>query len=158
MKPYYFILLFFIVTSCNYFDVKKTSSEAILNDELKTFNWSEVDTYPTFESCDYAETKDQKKICFQNTLTGIITTHLQEQSIIVSQDINDTLQIQFQISEKGILSLLEVQIDSLVRHEIPNIENMLHNSLDSLPKIFPALKRGQQVKTEFKLPVIIQMN
>jgi hypothetical protein len=149
---------FLLLVSCNYFDVKKTTSDAILNEELKTFNWSEVDDYPSFASCNDDVSKDEKKRCFQNTLTAIITNKIQRDTIVVSQDIDDTIYIKFQISEKGALTLLEARVDSVTRHEIPNIHEILVNSLDSLPEIYPAIKRGQQVKTAFTLPVIIQVN
>ena len=158
MKQACVILLFLAMTSCNYFDVKKKSSEAILNEELQTFNWSEVDVYPTFSSCDSSASKESLKQCFQNTLTGFITNNLQEESIVVTQDIDDIIIMKFQISEKGILILLDVKVDSITRQEIPNINELLTKSLDLLPKIYPAVKRGQQVKIEFNLPVIIQVN
>lgn len=144
--------------SCEYFNVKKTSSEAILKEELKTFNWNEVDEYPSFLNCDSSTTKQERKQCFENTLTNYITNSLQKDTIIVTQNIKDTLLFQLQISEKGILSLVHVEVDSLTNEEIPNLRELLMKSLDSLPKIYPALKRGQQVKTEFKLPIIIQVN
>ena len=50
-----------------------------------------------------------------------------------------------------------MEVDSLTNQEIPNIKVLLAKSIDSLPKIFPAIKRGQQVKTEFKLPIIIKV-
>ena len=35
-------------------------------------------------------------------------------------------------------------------------DSLLVASVKDLPNIFPAIKRGQQVKTEFKLPIIIK--
>ncbi|MCX7546966.1 hypothetical protein OS188_03265 [Xanthomarina sp. F1114] len=138
--------------------MKKTTSDAILNEELKTFNWSNVDEYPSFASCNDAISKEEKKRCFQNTLTAIITNKIQRDTIVVSQNIDDTIYIKFQISEQGVLSFLEAKVDSVTRHEIPNIDEILTSSLDSLPEIYPAIKRGQQVKTAFTLPVIIRVN
>lgn len=144
--------------SCEYFNVKKTSSEAILKEELQTFNWNEVDEYPSFSLCDSSANKQERKQCFETILTTHITNSLQKDTIVVSQDIEDTLLLQLQVSETGILSLVNLKVDSLTNHEIPNIKELLAKGLDSLPKIFPAIKRGQQVKTEFKLPVIIHVN
>lgn len=158
MKSTYVFLLFLIVTSCNYFDVKKTSSDAILNEELKTFNWSEVDEYPTFSSCDASLSKEIKKQCFQNTLTEIITKKLHNDTLVVSQNISDTIYMKIEISEKGALSLKEAKVDSITLQELPHIKSLLTTALDSLPQIFPAIKRGQQVKTAFTMPIIIQVN
>lgn len=158
MKHFYVCIVFSMLVSCEYFNAKKTSSEAILKEELQTFNWNDVDEYPTFSICDSSSTKQERKQCFENTLTTYITTYLRKDTIVVTQDIKDTIQLQLQVSGKGLLSLVDIQVDSLTLHEIPNIKELLAQSLDSLPKIFPALKRGQQVKTEFKLPIIIQVN
>jgi hypothetical protein len=147
-----------MLCSCEYFNVKKTSSEAILKEELQTFNWNNVDVYPTFSECDSSTTKQELKQCFERILNTHIANYLQKETIIVSQDIEDTISLQFQVSEKGVLTLLNAKVDSLTIKEIPNIKKILAKSLDSLPEIFPAIKRGQQVTTEFKLPIIIKMN
>ena len=157
MKQLYVFILVFMLSSCVYFNVKKTSSEAILNEELETFNWNDVDAYPTFSSCDSMSTKQEKKQCFENHLTTRIFSFLESEGIVVSQDINDTIVLNFQVSETGVLLLSSSKIDSLTLQEIPNIKTLLSKSIDSLPKIYPAIKRGQQVKTAFELPVIINV-
>jgi hypothetical protein len=138
--------------------VKKTSSEAILEEELQTFNWNDVDEYPSFSLCDSLSIKEDRKGCFQSVLTIHIWEFLKSKKLVVSQDIRDTIILNFQVSEKGSLNLLDAKIDSLTLQEIPDINKLLEQSLDSLPKIFPAIKRGQQVTTEFKLPIIINVN
>tara|TARA_R110001583_G_scaffold38897_4_gene125361 strand:+ start:2334 stop:2810 length:477 start_codon:yes stop_codon:yes gene_type:complete len=157
MKQLYVFILVLMLTSCEYFNVKKTSSEAILNEELKTFNWDDVDEYPAFSICDSLNTKQEKKQCFESKLTNEIFNFLENEVIVVTQDINDTINLSFQVSEKGELSLLNFEVDSLTIREIPNIKTLIHQSLDSLPNIFPAIKRGQQVKTQFELPIIINV-
>jgi hypothetical protein len=147
-----------MLTSCEYFNVKKTSSEAILNEELQTFNWESVDHYPTFSKCDSSKTKNESIACFQNTLVNHINAYLQQEIIIVTQDVTDTLQLHFQVNRLGELTIKEAKIDSITLVEIPNIKSLLHESLEALPKIFPAIKRGQQVTTEFNLPIIIHVN
>jgi hypothetical protein len=138
--------------------VKKTSSEAILKEELQTFNWNDVDEYPSFSICDSSETKTEKKYCFQQTIVTNITNFLEAERIVVSQDINDTLMLQFRVSQKGELALVHAKIDTLTLKEIPNIKDLIDSSLVVLPKLFPAIKRGQQVTTEFKIPVVIKVN
>ena len=147
-----------MLVSCEYFNVKKTSSEAILKEELQTFNWNDVDEYPSFSVCDSLIAKAEKKVCFQNILTNCIVNYLQKEKLIVNQDIHDTIVLEFQISKKGKLSLIHSKIDSITLYEIPNIKNLLNKSLDTLPEIFPAIKRGQQVKTKLYLPVVIKVD
>ncbi len=157
MKVFYVLIAVFILQSCEYFKVKKTSAEAILNEELKTFNWNEVDEYPSFSVCDSLTTNSDKQLCFSKNLAQHILHYLEAQKIIVNHHINDTINLQFELSEIGQLTLKNTVIDSLIVNEIPNIEQLLRHSLDSLPQIYPAIKRGQQVKTQFSLPVIVQV-
>ena len=158
MKQIAVFLLCLMLASCQYFDVEKTSSEAILKKELKTFNWKEVDSYPSFKTCDTLQSKLDAKQCFETTLANHISSKLQEQTIIVSQDINDTILLSLLISEKGELVINAIEIDSVTTLEIPEIKNIITNSLDTLPTIFPAIKRGQQVKSQFKLPIVLRVN
>jgi hypothetical protein len=155
MKQIYVFILVLAFTSCEYFNAKKTTPEAILDEELQTFTWNDVDVYPTFSVCDSIETKNEKTVCFTEVLTTHILEYLQNRPIVVTQDVTDTVHLKIQVSEMGVLSLLDIEADSLIIKEIPNIKDLIYCSLDSLPKVFPAIKRGQQVKTEFKLPIII---
>lgn len=156
----YLIILFLglCISSCDYFDKKKVYSEDILKEDLQTFNWNEVDEYPTFSSCDNSTTKEQLRQCFETALTSYITSQLSNETIIVTEDVNDTVVITFQISENGKLNVLEIKSSDLIKTQIPEIDTLLINSLKGLPQIFPAIKRGQHVKTEFKLPVVISVN
>ncbi|MEL0644058.1 hypothetical protein V6251_06665 [Olleya sp. Ti.3.14] len=158
MKQIAVFLLCLMLASCQYFDVQKTSSEAILKKELKTFNWKEVDSYPSFKTCDTLQSKLDAKQCFETTLANHISSKLQEQTIIVSQDINDTILLSLLISEKGELVINAIEIDSVTTLEIPEIKTIITNSLDTLPTIYPAIKRGQQVKSQFKLPIVLRVN
>ncbi|MEC3906697.1 hypothetical protein VOI54_06680 [Tamlana sp. 2201CG12-4] len=158
MKQRCVFILVLMLVSCEYFNVKKTSSEAILNEELQTFNWNDVDEYPSFSLCDSLNTKAERISCFQSTIVNHITSHLEKEVIIVTQDINDTIVLQLQVSKEGDLVLMNTKIDSLTIQEIPNIKTLLIKSLDTLPKIFPANKKGQLVTTNFSLPIIINVN
>ena len=156
MKYIRFVIFCVILTSCNYFNVKKTSSEEILKDELKSFNWSEVDEYPTFASCDSSLTKEGRKSCFEITLANHILKSLSQEKLIVSNDLNDTISIEFNLSEKGEISISSIKMEEETRLVLPKLEEQIMDSIDSLESIFPAIKRGQQVTTQFKLPLIIK--
>lgn len=158
MKQTLVFIIVLMLFSCEYFNVKKTSSEAILKEELQVFNWNDVDEYPSFTECDSLLLKEEKKVCFQSVLTTNICKYLKDEKLIVTQDIKDTINLHFKISKKGEIFLMDFDMDSLTKLEIPNIKELINKSLDSFPQIFPAIKRGQQVTTEFNLPVIINVN
>ena len=157
MKELCFFILVLMLSSCEYFNVKKISSEAILKEELQTFNWEDVDEYPTFRVCDSLNTKQDKQLCFERILTNQTLNFLKEKKIVITEDVNDTINLKFKVSEKGIITLATFHVDSITLKQIPEIKLYIRESLQTLPKTYPAIKRGQQVKTEFELPIIINV-
>ena len=156
MKRFTF-LCFILLVSCNYFENQKVHSEDLLNEELKTINWNAVDEYPSFSSCDSVSEKEQRRYCFEATLLNHVNTYLSKQNLVVSEDIDDTLTMALAIDKTGALSVLAISSDSITKSQIPEIDSLLTQSLATLPKIHPAIKRGQQVNSEFRLPIIISI-
>ena len=157
MKQLYLGILVLSLTSCKYFDVKKTSSEAILKEKLETFDWTDVDEYPSFSFCDSLIEKQAVKQCFENYITKNILNFLEHEKLVVTRDVNDTIALNFQISDTGEIALSDFEVDSVMVHEIPEIKSLIRNSIQALPKIYPATKQGQQVKTRFELPLVIHV-
>ncbi|HLT33216.1 MAG TPA: hypothetical protein VKZ98_05445 [Aquaticitalea sp.] len=152
MKRLLLIAILLCLTSCDYFNKKKIDSETIVEEELKSINWNDVDEYPAFSICDSSE---NKKVCFEDVLRNRLNTNLSKQNIVVSEDVNDTVLLKIHIDNKGKFSIKDIIYSDLTKSQIPELDSLLRHSLDSLPKIYPAIKRGQQVATEFNLPVLI---
>jgi len=151
------LLILVFASSCNYLEKKKVSSEDLLEEELQTFNWNAVDTYPTFSSCDSISVKEEQKKCFQNTLVENVNLFLEAQNLIVSEDVNDTIRLKISINNKGLLDVESIQMKPETAFQIPEIDSLLRQSLKEIPKIYPAIKRNQQVTTTFELPVIVKI-
>ena len=157
MKP--FLLIFIVLlTSCDYFQSKKVSTEQLLEEEMQAINWNDVDDYPTFSDCDGLSTNQEKKVCFETYLHDLLTSHLGNQKIVVTEDVSETVILKIHIDKTGQFSIVNITMDSLTRAQIPQLEDLLRHSFDSLPKIYPAIKRSQQVATQFSLPVIVNIN
>lgn len=148
-------LICLTLLSCNYFDNKKVDAKDIVNEELQSIKWNEVDEYPSFAFCDSLEGKNSKRECFQNYLSDRVTRYLGDQPLIVSQLLNEEANMVVSINAEGMLSVDTVKVNQHLKQEIPAIDSLLSRSLDSLPDIYPAIKRGQQVKTQFTLPIKI---
>lgn len=78
--------------------------------------------------------------------------------MIAVREVYDTVKVRFEISSSGRLSILEIEMDTLLQKEFPDLEMLIFNSVDSLQPVAPAYKRGIPVKTQFILPVIVQTN
>ena len=157
MKRIFIFLVFLNLMSCDYFNKKKVYTEDLLENELEMFTWNEVDEYPSFASCDTTVGKNNKKQCFENTLRDVLNNNLSQYHIVVSEAIEDTVQLEITIDKEGEFSINSIKSSFLTKQEIPQLDSLLRQSLDSLPEIFPAIKRSQQVTTQFNLPVIIKI-
>ena len=153
---YLFILMFFgSFFSCNYFEKKKLNSEMILIEELKTFKWNELDRYPTFETCDDSIDFQETKSCFEQTVVMHISNYFQANELVVTQKVSDTILIDFLVTNIGNINISYIQSQLLTKDQIPNLDSIIGNSLASLPKLHPAIKRSQQVQAAFQIPLIL---
>ena len=148
MNRIFAFLILVTFSSCDFFEKKKVYSNDILEEELQAFNWNDVDEYPSFETCDTTLIKASKKACFES---------LAKYEIIVSEEIHDTVQLKITIDSQGTFVINDIISHEATRFEIPQLDSLLRKSLDSLPIIYPAIKRSQQVKTQFMFPVIIEI-
>ncbi|NNF81830.1 MAG: hypothetical protein HKM99_03715 [Flavobacteriaceae bacterium] len=154
----YIVCLIFMLNlcSCDYFEKRKVSAEEILNESLQSFNWNEVDEFPIFEKCDSTLNRLDRKICFEQLLSKQIGDELGQASIIVSESLQDTLIIEFEVSAQGKIAFRSLSGGQDVYEQIPELDSLIQASLSKLPKLYPAVKRGQQVHTVFKMPLIIR--
>ena len=155
MKKALLVLSIFMFVSCN-FETKKISSEEVLEQESRSLNWREVDEYPAFKDCEQLTALEAAKNCFENKVTQTIYSFLAGQQPVVTKSINDTLYLYLEIDKKGKPRIDSIKVDTLVVNQLPKIENWLRQSIDSLPQIYPASKRGIPVSTVFKMPVVIK--
>lgn len=159
MKHWFiFTPILFLATSCQFFETEKVSSEEIYKEEMETIDWKDVDNYPSFPNCENALEKPQQKECFINTISSQLYKSINHEDMVAVRDVYDTVRVNFEVSSKGELSILEITMDTLLQKDFPNLEKWLVQSVDSLQPVAPAYKRGIPVKTQFTLPVIIKTN
>lgn len=157
MKRFLIFMVLMSFFSCDYFDKKKVHTEDLLEEELKTFNWKDVDQYPSFATCDTTSAKENRKLCFENTLRSILNASLASHLIVASEAIQDTVYLKITIDNKGRFSIDDIKKSQRTLEVIPELDSLLRTSLDSLPKIYPAIKRSQEVATQFTLPVLVKI-
>lgn len=151
-----FILFLFCVTSCEYFRKPVPSKEILLQQELKSIDWNQVDEYPSIVECENIEDKSQRQQCFFEYLTSVIQQKISQDTLpFLGIDI-DTIIVKVTIFPDATIDF-EPQFpkDSVVYDRI-KIDSLLTEKLKDFPRINPALKRGIPVKTQFILPVILK--
>ena len=70
----------------------------------------------------------------------------------------DTIRIDLLVSNSGELQISKIQTQELTREQLPLLDSILTRSLEGLPKLYPAIKRSQQVQTAFQLPIILRVD
>ena len=71
---------------------------------------------------------------------------------------SDTIIIDLVVSKVGEIQVSKIITQQLTRDQIPNLDSIIIRSLKGLPKLYPAIKRSQQVQTAFQLPIILKVD
>jgi len=154
---WYIFTLVFIQLSCNNLTlIEKLDREKVLKEKLSEFDNSQIEKPPLFESC--RNEPEESEACFQNTILNHISTHLGDHRIKVSNPINDTIWVPLIITKNSEIFLDEFKVPEIIDSQIPNFQNILKNSLKTLPKVKPAIARSTPVTSRYKLPIVILMD
>ncbi|MFV8353239.1 hypothetical protein ACNQGB_13180 [Flavobacterium sp. XS1P32] len=157
MKQYYLFFVFLIFNSCQYFDKQIPSEKELLQKELKSINWKEVDEYPSVVDCEKIEDKKQRQQCFFEVLTQLIQDKLRVDTLSILYPELDTIEVKVTIFPNATMQFEPQFPKDSVAYDKTKIDSILKVRLVDFPKINPAIKRGIPVKTQFILPVILKV-
>ena len=151
------IISLLLVNSCQFdFQMnRKISVDEFINEELKSFNWNEVDQYPVFESCLELNNIPQKNKCFIETITNNFTANLKKNNLVLNRTLVDTVNMVLMVDKNGLISVERINISEKNLKYKEVIYSSFINTVSNLPKLYPAIKRGQQVDVIFTMPIII---
>ena len=122
---------------------------------MKAIDWADVDQYPAFPQCESYTEKQEKKSCFERTLQEHVAASLVSKKMSTHEVLRDTVLLEFSISRKGEISILNISMDSLLTKHLPSLQGWLTESIETLPQLAPANKQGVPVETQFTFPVVI---
>lgn len=142
---------------CQYIDKQIPSEQELLEKELGQINWNEVDEFPSVASCDSIIDKEQKKQCFFEYLTELIQIKLSADTLAVRYPQLDTIDVKVTVLPNATLEF-EPQLNDSLSYNRPAIDSIIKSRLVDFPEIQPALKRGIPVRTQFVLPVILDVD
>ncbi len=151
------VLLSFFFDSCQYFEKQVPSKEELLQKELQTINWNEVDEFPTISECEKIDDEALRKQCFFEYLTQIIQEKLSADTLAILYPELDTIEVKVTVFPNATMQFEPQFPKDSVAYDTVKIDSLLKVRLIDLPKVNPALKRGIPVKTQFTLPVILKI-
>jgi hypothetical protein len=150
-----FLPLFF--NSCQYFDKQVPSEKDLLQKELKSINWKEVDEFPSVTECEKIENKTQREQCFFEVMTQLIQERLSVDTLSVLYPELDTIEVKVTVFPNSRIIFEPLFPKDSVAYDTVKIDSILKARLVGFPKVNPAIKRGIPVKTQFILPVILKV-
>ncbi|MGB1500869.1 MAG: hypothetical protein ACPHAM_03540 [Flavobacteriaceae bacterium] len=118
-------------------------------------DYSSVDVSPSFRVCDSLIEKDKKDTCFRTTLRQEIFSSLAKQSIQVPQSVDETIEVAITIQSNKEVKLTSIKSSDSLMAIVPSLKAILKKSVEELPAVYPAIKRGIPVTTVYKLPIRI---
>ena len=95
----------------------------------------------------------QTKICFETELLDQFSETLREFEFVLSEDVEDTIYVDFLVERNGAITVLDIEDQWEVQKQIPEFNAVITQSLKSLPPVEPALKRGIPVNAKFRIPL-----
>ncbi|EAR16045.1 hypothetical protein [Robiginitalea biformata] len=150
------ILLAGCLSACNLFESREQRTQKLVDAEIQTINFNEVDQFPLFDDCQETEDKTVQRRCFEETLLMHLSMTLQNFEFRSQASLKDTLHIDFKVDAQGVISITSVEQHPAIVEANPEFERIVTGSLRSLPRLQPALKRGIPVATRFRLPLVLQ--
>ena len=155
-KSYCYILLLMFASS-QYFEKQVPSEKELLQKELKSINWKEVDEYPSLVDCESVTDKKQQQQCFFERLTQLIQEKLSVDTLAALYPELDTIEVKVTVFPNATLQFEPQFPKDSVAYDTIKIDSILRARLVGFPKVNPAIKRGIPVKTQFILPVILKV-
>ena len=150
-----FSFFFFLACDLDFQISKKISVDEFVNDEMKSFNWSEVDQFPVFENCTQINETSEKNNCFIKTISDSLSLNFIKNDLILNRTLIDTVFIKFKVDKKGIIEIENIEIGEKILPYKEVINQSFVKTAANLPKLYPAIKRGQEVDVTFGLPIVV---
>ena len=120
-------------------------------------NFSSVDTSPSFKVCDSIIDKQKKNNCFRTTIHQKIGAELQKHQFVIRDSISEIVYVDLLITSKGKIVLEAMDSSEEIKNQLPKLDSVLRISVDKIPNVYAAIKRGIPVTTKYRLPIKIQI-
>ena len=154
LRVFTFLIIVIFCTSCDNFSYPKNKNLQV-SDTIVDFTL--VDFSPSFKVCDSLIDKHQKSNCFRTTIHQKIGAELQKHQFIIRDSISEIVYVDLLINSKGKIVIEAMASSEEIRIQLPELDSVLRISVDKIPNVYAAIKRGIPVTTKYRLPIKIQL-
>ena len=147
------LIALLVISSC-----QSNLNKVEADNNIEKITWTSNDEFPSVELCNELAEPRLVNDCFKNFLSSEILKNLNLSKITIEKPLNDTVNIELLIDNKGKISISDKVIPENIIQMISNFEIFLDNAIDSLPIVLPATKTtlGISVNSKFQLPIILK--
>ena len=147
------LIALLVISSC-----QSNLNKVEADNNIEKITWTSNDEFPSIELCNELTESRLVNDCFKNFLSSEILKNLNLSKITIEKPLNDTVNIELLIDNKGKISISDKVIPENTIQMISNFEIFLDNAIDSLPIVLPATKTtlGVSVNSKFQLPIILK--
>lgn len=149
------ILFFLIFVSCG-----NTASSTIDTKTTQTLDtvidYTSVDVYPLFTNCNETDEKHNQKECFAHAMTKRLEKTIKSIDYKVKERVNDSALVKLLVNNNGKTKLVAIESPKTITDNLPQLDSVIKASIDKLPIVKPAVKRGIPIKSQYHLAVIVR--
>jgi len=142
------VIILLTTTSCDYVDsffVKKP----------KKIDFTLVDEYPVFPSCDSIATLEYKELCFEKTASMYLETDLLLHEFVTPLSSSEALLVHIRVDREGVVSFHSIESSVKSKEINPELKEVIIESIGNFPTLIPAKKRGNTVQSLYMIPLYI---
>ena len=154
MRVFFMLILVFLFTSCDKIPFLKKQELQKLDTIV---DFTSVDLSPSFKECDSIVSKVKKSECFRTTIHEKIGEELLSHKLSTKDSINEIILVDLIINTKGKVHLVQLNSSENIKDKLPELDSILKLSVNKLPKLYPAIKRGIPVTSKYQLPIQITL-
>lgn len=130
---------------------KIPNEQELLRKELHRIDWTQVDTYPSYDLCDSLKDEKEIKECFFTYFQQDIERVLQQDSVLHTSKYKNNKALLLEVT-----ILPNAAIELHAAQDNPELDSLLFTKTTLLQPLHPATKRGVPVKTKFSLEVSLR--
>ena len=147
------LIALLVISSC-----QSNLNKVEADNNIERITWTSNDEFPSVELCNELAEPRLVNDCFKNFLSSEILKNINLSKIIIEKPLNDTVNIELLIDNKGKITMADKVISKNIIQRISNFEIILDNAIDSLPIVLPATKTtlGVSVNSKFRLAIILK--
>lgn len=155
LRSFFILFILCLFESCDFFQEKFGQSSTTFDTIIDVHR---VDAMPFFSACDSVLDVASKNRCFHTKLYQQVSKNLLSNTFKVSKSIDETVYVKIRFDNEGKASLEAIEQTDLVKEQIPQLDSLVLLSVQTMPKVYPALKKGIEVASVHIIPIGIHIN